>query len=228
MRSGVERDRYASLWLAIIGRPASVLQFPPAPKLKTTAMDTVVSGEHLPATERALVGLCHALNDQLAALNAYVFLLERRGALDESDAPLREHLDNLALRVRLIRFLARDPRPDVSPVSVTLLTEAATAVMDGFPEGSIVFETADAEEGPVVRADWNRAVRALLVAGAWASRGGGEGRRVTVQLESRHALEVRSSETLPPGDDELRFDDSDVRIDPTGPRSARILLPSTS
>ena len=35
----------------------------------------------IPATERAVVGLCHDLNDQLAAVSAYAFLLRRRGAL---------------------------------------------------------------------------------------------------------------------------------------------------
>lgn len=188
-------------------------------------MDTVASGEHLPAPERALVGLCHGLNDQLAALNAYVFLLERRGALDERDAPLRQHLDSLAQRVRLIRSLARDPTPEVSPVSVTLLTEAATAVMEGYPGGSVVFGASGSEGGHVVRADWNRALRALLVAGEWVSRDRGEGRRVDVRAEGRECLVVSSSGTPPDDDEALRFDDTDVRIDPTGPRSARILLP---
>ncbi|MBT8488205.1 MAG: hypothetical protein HKN72_07055 [Gemmatimonadetes bacterium] len=191
-------------------------------------MDTVASGEHLPAPERALVGLCHGLNDQLAALNAYVFLLERRGTLDESDAPLRKHLDELARRVRLIRSLARDPHSEISPLSVALLTEAATAIMEGYPGGSIVFDVEGAEEGPVVRADWSRALRALLVAGEWASRGGGEGRHVDVRAQGRDSLLVSSSGSRPSSDESLRFSDSDVRIDATGPRSARIILPAKS
>lgn len=187
-------------------------------------MNTVASGESLPTTERALVGLCHGLNDQLAALNAYVFLLERRGALDESDAPLKEHLHELAQRVRLVRSLARDPQPDVSPVSLTLLAECATAIMDGYPAGSVIFDPVGADEGAVVRADWNRALRALLVAGDWASRGCGENRHVSVAADGRLTVLVSADESAPPDDEPLRFDDPDPQIEATGPRSARIVL----
>ncbi len=188
-------------------------------------MDAVANGECLPATERALVGLCHGLNDQLAALNAYVFLLERRGVLDESDAPLRKHLDKLAQQVRLVRSLARDHEPDVSPVSLTLLTESATEIMDGFPEGSIVFDALRADDGPVVRADWNRVLRALLVAGEWASRGEREDRRVSVEAESKHSLLVTAEPTGVPSPEEPHFDEGDLRVESVSPRSARIVLP---
>lgn len=203
-----------------------------------------MSGDELPATERALVGLCHGLNDQLAALNAYVFLLERRGILDEEDAPLREHLHNLAQQVRLIRSLARDPEPEVSPVSVSLLAESATAIMDGYPGGSVVFEATGSDESSVVRVDWNRAVRALLVAGEWVSRGGGEGRRVSVAADGKKALlvssEPRDSEAntsedspgMPPVESDgppagytARLADAGFDIEVTGLRSVRVVLP---
>jgi len=188
-------------------------------------MNSPDAGAGLPATERALVGLCHGLNDQLAALNAYVFLLERRGTLDESDAPLRAHLDRLAGQVRLVRSLARDPTPDISPVGVSLLAEAATEIMDGFPEGSVIFEAEEGDGPSVVRCDWNRALRALVLAGAWLSRETKDPKRVTVIAATREALHVDSD---PPEEEDGRSragpEEADLEIVPTGPGSIRIDL----
>ena len=50
----------------------------------------------IPAPERTVVGLCHDMNDQLAAVSAYVYLLERRGKLGDMGGALQAHLDRLA------------------------------------------------------------------------------------------------------------------------------------
>lgn len=181
----------------------------------------------LPATERALVGLCHGFNDQLAALNAYVFLLERRGVLEGSDEPLKVHLDRMADQVRLARALARDPEPQPSPVAVSLLAEAATQIMHAFPEGPVIYETADGDEGVVVRCDWGRALRALVVAGSWISRETTDPVRALVRAEGRHGLTVEAvGELTGPRVEDQVPDTSceDVTMEWNGPRSVRIIL----
>ena len=189
-------------------------------------MNTLEAGAALPATERALVGLCHGLNDQLAALNAYVFLLDRKGALEENAASLQLHLDRLADKVRLLRALARDPSPEITPVAVSLLVEAATSVMDGYPEGSVVYESVT-EEGAVVRCDWSRGLRALVVAGAWVTRGMPSGRRVTVTVAEDGGLRARAEGEAPEdeeGSSAPATPVGDYPVEPTAPRSARIPL----
>ena len=124
----------------------------------------------IPAAERAIVGLCHSLNDQLAAVSAYTFLLKRRGALGELEEPLQAHLDKLAETIRLVRSLARNPEQEPGPVAVSLLAETATALMHSYPDGPVAFELAESASPAVVRCDWSSALRALLFAGAWVSR----------------------------------------------------------
>lgn len=136
----------------------------------------------IPAAERAIVGLCHSLNSQLAAVAAYTFLLKRRGALGELEEPLQAHLDELAETIRLVRSLARNPEPEPGPIAVSLLAETASALMRSYPEGSVVFELADAEAPTLVRCDWSAALRALLFAGAWVSRDYNDS--VTVRLSA--------------------------------------------
>jgi hypothetical protein len=125
----------------------------------------------IPATERVVVGLCHGMNDQLAAISAYLFLLERRGLLGEVGKPLQDHLDRLAAKVRLLRSLTREGASPVEPVAISLLAEAATEIMAEYPEGPVEFRLRAGSAGGVVRCDWARALRALLLAGAWISRG---------------------------------------------------------
>jgi len=125
----------------------------------------------IPATERVVVGLCHGMNDQLAAISAYLFLLERRGLLGEVGGPLQDHLDRLAAKVRLLRSLTREGESPVEPVAISLLAEAATEIMAEYPEGAVAFRLRVGSAGGVVRCDWARALRALLLAGAWISRG---------------------------------------------------------
>jgi len=179
----------------------------------------------IPATERAIVGLCHGLNDQLAAINAYAFLLKRRGVLDDADAPLQEHLDRLAEKVRLVRSLCRDPKPEVGPVALTLLTEAATQIMDGYPDGSVVFHPRRDGDGAVLRCDWTRALRAMLLAGAWVSRGVDVPVSVEVAVENRDGLSFKADADVPPPPDEEERPDpacEPIRMTPTGGRSVSI------
>ena len=45
----------------------------------------------IPAAERAIAGLCHDINNRLASLHAYLFVLERRGlSAEESAVPAAE------------------------------------------------------------------------------------------------------------------------------------------
>ena len=81
----------------------------------------------IPATERAVVGLCHDLNDQLAAVSAYTFLLKRRDLLGEVDGPLQERLEEMAGAVRLVRSLCRDPMAKRGPVAVSNSSAPASA-----------------------------------------------------------------------------------------------------
>lgn len=178
----------------------------------------------IPATERAVVGLCHALNDQLAAVNAYAFLLKRRGVLDDADTPLHFHLDRLAESVRLVRSLCRDPEPEIGPVALTLLAEAATQIMDGFPDGTVVFNAEEAE-GAVIRCDWARAIRAILLAGAWVSRDVLDDVTVDLGVDDAGTLELLARGDLSEPRDAEGHPDvgcEPVSIESTGARSVSI------
>jgi hypothetical protein len=126
----------------------------------------------IPAAERAVVGLCHGLNDQLAAVSAYAFLLKRRGLLGDIDEPLSQHLEQLAHSVRLVRSLCRSPEPELGPVALSILAETAEELMQAYPEGPVVFRVpaSDERDALVLRCDWTGALRSLLVAAAWARR----------------------------------------------------------
>ena len=113
-------------------------------------MSSERDGAGIPASERAVVGLCHDLNDQLAAVSAYIFLLKRRGVLGDLAEPVQEHLDRLAHGVRTVRSLARSPTPHVGPVSITLLAEAANDAMRSYPDGPVRFVVPGADEGATV------------------------------------------------------------------------------
>jgi hypothetical protein len=186
----------------------------------------------IPATERVIVGLCHSLNDQLAAVAAYIYLLERRGQLGELGPPLQEHLDQLAHSVRLIRSLSRGAEPEVAPIALSLLAESATELMEAYPEGPVVFRPSTAHQAGVLHADWTWALRSLLVAGAWVSRGCTETVHVEVALEDAQGardLQVRASGGLPPPPaDDLLGDSlsSEIILEALEARAVRIRLPS--
>lgn len=186
----------------------------------------------IPATERVVVGLCHAMNDQLAAISAYVFLLERRGRLEDVGKPLQGHLDRLAAQVRLLRSLTRDGQSPVEPVAISLLAEAATEVMSDYPEGAVHFAVQPGGADGVVRCDWARALRALLLAGAWISRGIGETVRVEISSWSDggvQLLRAQATDALPPEPaGELHQDSGPgtIVIDQIGERAVVLRFPN--
>ncbi len=86
-------------------------------------------------------------------------------------APLQQHLDRLAAKVRLLRSLTRDHASPAEPVAVSQLAETATEIMADYPDGPVEFTVRPGSDGGVVRCDWARALRALLLTGAWTRRG---------------------------------------------------------
>lgn len=133
------------------------------------AVEHVVAG--VSATERAVVGLCHDINNRLASVSAYAFVLNRRGLLGEAAEPIQAQLDGLAHSVRLIRSLCRDVQPEIGPLSLRVIAEGATELMVTYPEGPVRFEVEADDDGTVLRCDWSAAQRSVLLAGAWLRRG---------------------------------------------------------
>ena len=189
----------------------------------------------IPATERVVVGLCHDLNDQLAAVSAYAFLLKRRGQSPDLADPLQEQLDRLAHSVRLVRSLCRSTEPEVGPVAVSLLAESAGELMRAHPEGAVRF-TLPASNGSsngagVVRCDWTRALRALLSAAAWVRRGVAPDLVAEIRIEKGSdpdtiVLALASDAPAPADADPPANLDEGVRLEPAGPRSIVVRLAS--
>lgn len=132
--------------------------------------------------DKVLVGVCHHLNNRLAAINGYVFLLRKRDRLGEYDAPLQEQLDQLERTIRMLRSLLRDTPPAQMPVSLAALVETATEVMEDYPDGPVRFSMAPGQEPGVVRADWVQLLRAVLETGAWVTRDDHAVRDVTLTV----------------------------------------------
>jgi hypothetical protein len=184
----------------------------------------------IPATERAVVGLCHGLNDQLAAVSAYAFLLKRRGLLGEIDEPLSQHLERLAHSVRLVRSLCRNPDPEVGPVALSILAETAGELMLAYPEGPVAFRvtTPNEHDGFVLRCDWTGALRSLLVAAAWARRDIDHNETVEVSVtpgNSPNSLDIRVNSDEGPselGDVPPDCGTVGITMEATGARSVSI------
>lgn len=188
----------------------------------------------IPATERAVVGLCHGMNDQLAAVSAYLYLLERRGMLGDMGVALRTHVDGLAQTVRLVRSLSREHPPVIEPVALSILAESASELMAQYPEGPVAFRVQPGHEGGVIRCDWSRALRVLLLSAAWASRGipelvqadlslGVDGDERLLRVQVLHDVEppVCQEVSAEPGS-------AGIRIESTGDRTLVIRFPATS
>ena len=190
----------------------------------------------IPATERAVVGLCHDLNDQLAAVSAYTFLLKRRDLLGDMDGPLQERLDEMARAVRLVRSLCRDPMLKRGPVAVSLLAEAASDILKSHPEGPIRCRALESEEdgSGVVRCEWASTLRSLLVAATWIRRGIPTEERVEVELglaPDPNALQVSLvGRDEDPTDEPLVPDpySRGIEISASGPRTVVLHLPLDS
>ena len=193
-----------------------------------TAVDEVAG---VPATERAVVGLCHGLNDQLAAISAYVYLLQRRSQLGDMGEALHTHLDRLAHSVRLVRSLCREHEPEGAPVALSLLAETANELMEAYPEGRVVFVPRDADAGSVVRCDWTRALRSMLIAGAWVSRDVSEPVNVDVWIEETDTTSIRmtAADELPDPPDEPLHEEAGshgIVLETPGARHVTIHLPA--
>ncbi|MEM7416458.1 MAG: hypothetical protein AAF389_13220 [Gemmatimonadota bacterium] len=127
----------------------------------------------IPAAERAIAGLCHDINNRLASLHAYLFVLERRGLSAEETAVVAESFEGVAAGVRLIRSLSRGGVVEVGPVGLGVVAKHATDIMRHYPDGVINFTVADSshEAGDVIRGDWTQILRAVLLGSAWLRRG---------------------------------------------------------
>lgn len=143
-----------------------------------------------PPGDRVLVGLCHHLNSQIAAANAYIFLLRRRDRLAEYDEPLQERMDDIARSVHLLRSLCVEGEPHLTPVSLAQLAETASDVMKDHPDGPVRFVPGTANGDTILRVDWARALRTLVSVGAWAAREREEPTDLRIQLTGSrgHAL----------------------------------------
>lgn len=190
--------------------------------------------EAVPATERVMVGLCHALNDRIAALSAYVYLVERRSEGGELLAALRHQLDRLSHSVRLVRSLIREHTPVAAPVALSVLTESATELMEAYPDGPVVYRPRTGQESAVLRCDWTRTLRALVSAGAWVTRNCQEPAEVEVAVARQGAttvVVVTAPEGMPDPVRELLRSESGspgIEIVPIGDRQAEIRIVSLS
>ena len=126
-----------------------------------------------PAAERAIAGLCHDLNNRLASVSAYLFVLKRRGLLGNGSDGAEADVEGMAQDVRHIRALCRGGSQEVGPVGLTVIAEHVSEIMQHYPEGPVVVDVAEAslEAGEVVRGDWTQIMRSVLLSVAWIRRG---------------------------------------------------------
>jgi len=137
-----------------------------------------------PGMDRVLASMCHHLNNRLAAVNGYVFLLRRREQLGSFDGPLQEQLDHLARSIRVMRTLLIDAPPSNIPVSLADLVETATEVMSDAPEGPTRFVLDARPDAPIIRADWTRLLRTILQVGLWLTHGHDRAVEVSVGFDT--------------------------------------------
>ena len=108
----------------------------------------------------------------------------------------------------------------------------ATELMAEYPEGPVAFRVQPGHEAGVIRCDWSRALRALLLAGAWASRGvpdlvhaelslGADGGELLLGLRVAH-------DAPPPDSDRVSAEagSAGIRIEPVGDRALVIRFPA--
>ncbi len=137
-----------------------------------------------PAAERAIAGLCHDLNNRLASVSAYLFVLKRRGLLGNGSEAVEADMALIAQDVRHIRTLCRGGAWEFGPVGLTVIAEQVSEIMEHYPEGPIRLEvsTESLEGGAVVRGDWTQIMRSVLLSVAWLRRGVPQGTTVDVSL----------------------------------------------
>lgn len=146
-----------------------------------------------PAAERAVAGLCHDLNNRLASVAAYLFVLNRRGLLGNGGESVQADVDAIARDVRHIRALCRGGTVEYGPVPLSVVAEHASEIMEHFPEGpaEVVVADTSVESGHVVRGDWTQVLRAVLLATAWIRRGVDSETSVPITLSGSGAQEIR-------------------------------------
>jgi len=194
------------------------------------AVDSSVAD--VPATERVLVGLCHGLNDRLAAITAYLFLLERDEQLGELGEALHDQLAEMTRSVRLIRSLVREDKAEIEPVALSLLAESAGALMEAYPDGPVEYRVRRDHAGRVIRCDWSRTLRALVTAGAWISRGTAQPLVAELTAESEDKSPIvglRALGDVPAPPDEKISSESGIgfTLKATGSRAVEVHLTDT-
>ena len=181
-----------------------------------------------------MVGLCHDLNDQLAAVSAYVFLLKRRDLLGDMDGPIQERMNEMARGVQHVRSLCRDLMPRPTPVALTLLAESLSDILRSHPEGPIRCNAVDVDgQGAgVVRCEWASALRSLLISAVWVRRGVPQEETVDLELtagSAANSVVVSLPGSFdPPPDEPLEADPyaRGIELAIAGPRSVQVTLPT--
>lgn len=182
----------------------------------------------IPAAERAIAGLCHDMNNRLASLHAYLFVLERRGLSAEESAIVSETFEGVVAGVRMIRSLSRGGVVEVGPVGLGVVAQHATDIMQHYPDGPIDFTVADAshEAGDMIRGDWTQILRAVLLGAAWLRRGVDRETNVSVVLSGGGpqdlVLEALGELGEAPFEELSALPGDGVEFSTTGDRSVRI------
>lgn len=180
------------------------------------------------ATERAVVGLCHDINNRLASVSAYAFVLNKRGLLGDAAEPIQAQLDGLAHSVRLIRSLCRDVTSEVGPLSIRVIAEGATELMVTYPEGPVRFDSDVGEDGGVVRCNWSAVLRSVLIAGVWLRRGLPATKTAVVTMRpgsSPNSISLEAEGEVPEETGEILLGDNygrGVSMEALGPRAVLI------
>jgi hypothetical protein len=176
-----------------------------------------------------LAGLCHSLNDRIAAVSAYLYLAERRKDVSDLMPVLQDQMERLVRSVRLVRSLVREETPSVEPVALSVLAESATELMEAYPGGAVVYRPRSGDEGAIIRCDWTRALRALVLAGAWVARESLASVEVEMSFEHDEATSVLvlaapDSAPLAVSDPPLASEPGSegITIVPRGPRRVEI------
>lgn len=173
-------------------RTSGIMSLPP----QGDVMQSSHTASGSPAAERAIAGLCHDLNNRLASVSAYLFVLKRRGLLGNGSEAVEADMASIAQDVRHVRSLCRGGTWEVGPVGLTVIAEQVSEIMAHYPEGPVHLEVAkeSLESGAVIRGDWTQIMRSVLQSVAWLRRGvpSDTAVPVTVSGSSENALTLEA------------------------------------